>query len=180
MTGDPVRLLIASPDRAVVAGLRAMLARHSDRVVVVDAAAAGAPHVPGVDVVLHDGDGDIASVLRRTGAASWVPLRTGIDRIVALVESAATGPDARLDHGLSDREQQVLALIAEGLTNREIADRVYVSINSVKTYIRSAYRKIGVSSRSQAVAWGLRHDIGRSLGQTLDPTLGRSRGRTSG
>ena len=50
MTGDPVRLLIASPDRAVVAGLRAMLARHSDRVVVVDAAAAGAPHVPGVDV----------------------------------------------------------------------------------------------------------------------------------
>jgi len=60
-------------------------------------------------------------------------------------------------HGLTQREAEVLALITQGLTNQEIADRAYISINSVKTYIRTAYRKIGVTRRSQAVSWGMRH-----------------------
>ena len=59
--------------------------------------------------------------------------------------------------GLTAREAEVLALIAQGLTNQQIADQSYLSINSVKTYIRSGYRKIGVASRSQAVGWALRH-----------------------
>ena len=57
------------------------------------------------------------------------------------------------DHGLSARESEVLALIAQGLSNQEIAERAFLSINSVKTYIRSAYRKIGVQRRTQAVLW---------------------------
>ena len=57
--------------------------------------------------------------------------------------------------GLSPREAEVLALITQGLSNQEIADRVYLSINSVKTYIRSAYRKIGVTKRTQAVIWAI-------------------------
>ena len=61
------------------------------------------------------------------------------------------------DLGLSAREAEVLALITQGLSNQEIAERTYLSINSVKTYIRTAYRKIGVSSRAQAVAWGFRN-----------------------
>jgi NarL family two-component system response regulator LiaR len=56
-------------------------------------------------------------------------------------------------HGLTARESEVVALIAQGLTNPEIAERAYISVNSVKTYIRSAYRKIGVARRSQAVLW---------------------------
>ena len=56
-------------------------------------------------------------------------------------------------HGLSARESEVLALIAQGLSNQEIADGAFLSINSVKTYIRSAYRKIGVERRTQAVLW---------------------------
>jgi NarL family two-component system response regulator LiaR len=59
--------------------------------------------------------------------------------------------------GLTVRESEVLALICRGLSNQEIADRVYLSINSVKTYIRTAYRKINVSTRSQAVLWGVRN-----------------------
>ncbi len=61
------------------------------------------------------------------------------------------------DHGLSAREAEVLALIAQGLSNKEIAERAFLSINSVKTYIRSAYRKIGVQRRTQAVLWGARN-----------------------
>ncbi|GAA1476278.1 response regulator transcription factor [Nocardioides aestuarii] len=58
--------------------------------------------------------------------------------------------------GLTPRELEVLSLITQGLTNQEIADQSYISINSVKTYVRTAYRKIGVTRRSQAVSWGLR------------------------
>jgi DNA-binding NarL/FixJ family response regulator len=61
------------------------------------------------------------------------------------------------EHGLTEREAEVLALITQGLSNQEIAERSYLSINSVKTYIRTAYRKIGVTRRSQAVVWGMKH-----------------------
>jgi len=61
------------------------------------------------------------------------------------------------DQGLTARESEILALITQGLSNEHIAAAVYLSINSVKTYIRTAYRKIGVSNRAQAVAWGFRN-----------------------
>ena len=59
--------------------------------------------------------------------------------------------------GLTPREVEVLSLIAQGMSNLEIAEGLYLSINSVKTYIRSAYAKIGATSRSRAVAWCLQH-----------------------
>ena len=59
------------------------------------------------------------------------------------------------DVGLSPRESSVLGLVTRGFSNQDIADELYLSINSVKTYIRSAYRKIDVSTRSQAVAWAI-------------------------
>jgi DNA-binding NarL/FixJ family response regulator len=59
---------------------------------------------------------------------------------------------------LTARERQVVALIARGYSNREIAGELYLSVNSVKTYIRSAYRKIGVERRTQAVIWWLGPD----------------------
>ena len=61
--------------------------------------------------------------------------------------------------GLSARESEVVALITQGYTNNDIASRSYLSINSVKSYIRSAYRKIGVERRSQAVRWGMENDM---------------------
>ncbi len=57
--------------------------------------------------------------------------------------------------GLTARESEMLALITQGKSNAEIAAITYLSPNSVKTYIRSAYGKIGVSSRTQAVLWGV-------------------------
>ncbi len=59
--------------------------------------------------------------------------------------------------GLSMREAEVITWITAGLTNQEIAERSYLSPNSVKSYIRAAYRKIGVTRRSQAVLWGIDH-----------------------
>ena len=73
--------------------------------------------------------------------------------------------------GLSPREAEILALITQGLSNQEIADRVYVSINSVKTYIRSAYRKIDVTKRTQAVIWGIDNGFRPDSLRTIDPAL---------
>ena len=59
------------------------------------------------------------------------------------------------DVGLSPRESSVLGLVTRGFSNQDIANELFLSINSVKTYIRSTYRKIDASSRSQAVAWAI-------------------------
>jgi NarL family two-component system response regulator LiaR len=72
---------------------------------------------------------------------------------------AASGPDAAKGpvEPLSARELQVVTLITRGLSNQDIARELTLSINSVKSYVRSAYRKMGVTSRSRAVLWGVRH-----------------------
>nr|WP_232523786.1 response regulator transcription factor [Nocardioides sp. MAH-18] len=73
--------------------------------------------------------------------------------------------------GLSPREAEIIALITQGLSNQEIADRAFLSINSVKTYIRSAYRKIGAQRRSQAVLWGATNGFEPDTLRTIDPAL---------
>ena len=55
------------------------------------------------------------------------------------------------DLGLSKRETEVLDLLSEGLSNQEIADRLFVSLNTIKTHIANIYSKLGVSRRTQAV-----------------------------
>lgn len=61
--------------------------------------------------------------------------------------------------GLTPRESEMLALIVQGRSNEEIAATCYLSINTVKSYIRDAYRKIDVMTRPQAVAWGMQHGL---------------------
>ena len=55
------------------------------------------------------------------------------------------------------RESGVLQLVVLGHSNQEIADTLFLSINSVKTYIRSTYRKIGATTRAQAIVWAIHH-----------------------
>ena len=59
--------------------------------------------------------------------------------------------------GLTDRESEILALITQGKNNTEVATLTYLSPNTVKSYIRSSYRKINAGSRTQAVLWGVRN-----------------------
>jgi DNA-binding NarL/FixJ family response regulator len=73
--------------------------------------------------------------------------------------------------GLSPREAEVIALITQGLSNQEIANRAYLSINTVKTFIRSAYHKIGVTKRTQAVIWAFDHGFRPDTLRTVDPAL---------
>ena len=59
--------------------------------------------------------------------------------------------------GITDREAEVLALITQGKSNAEVASLTYLSPNTVKLYIRNVYAKIGATSRTQAVLWGVSH-----------------------
>ena len=67
--------------------------------------------------------------------------------------------DSDLPAALSEREQEVLSLVAIGLTNREIATELYLSIDTVKTYLRSLFRKLGVSNRTQAAVEAANHHV---------------------
>ena len=57
--------------------------------------------------------------------------------------------------GLTDRESEILALITQGKSNADVAALTFLSPNTVKSYIRTIYRKIDVASRTQAVLWGV-------------------------
>lgn len=72
--------------------------------------------------------------------------------------SATSGGDwPGREEGLTEREAEILALITQGLDNAQIAERTGLSPNSVKSYIRNGYRRIGVTNRSNAILWGVRN-----------------------
>ncbi len=106
------------------------------------------------------------------GAAGYISKAVPIDQFVDALErihigerrltllSSPTEPNRMAawpgqDAGLTARESEVLALITQGYSNDEITRLCYLSINTVKTYVRSTYRKAGVRTRAQAVAWAM-------------------------
>ena len=64
---------------------------------------------------------------------------------------------------LTDRELQILALVAEGKTNKEIAEKVFLSEKTVRNYVSSILDKLSLSTRSEAAAYAVKHNIGDHL-----------------
>jgi DNA-binding NarL/FixJ family response regulator len=86
-----------------------------------------------------------------------------------LIEAIATGSaqaesaaEARLPDGLTRREGEVLALIAHGLSNREIADLLHVSETTIKSHVNHVFAKTGARDRAQAVGYAYRHGLTES------------------
>ncbi|HEY6471773.1 MAG TPA: response regulator transcription factor, partial [Acidimicrobiales bacterium] len=84
-------------------------------------------------------------------AALLKAAQQGVARPTAL----AAPPD-----GLTDREVEVLALIASGLSNHEIAERLYVAETTVKTHVNRIFAKTGSRDRAQAAVYAHRHGLG--------------------
>ena len=93
-------------------------------------------------------------------AAGWeegrrLPLRTAIELVQPM--HLAAGVD--LAEGLTTREVEVLGLVANGLTDAEVAEQLVVSLRTVHAHLRSIYRKVGVHSRSAATRYALEHGL---------------------
>lgn len=84
---------------------------------------------------------------------AWVGYRLTQKKIVIVRSENAFQLDSlQLEKlGISKREQEVLELMAKGLSNQEIADKLFVSLNTIKTHISNLFLKLEVSRRTQAV-----------------------------
>jgi DNA-binding CsgD family transcriptional regulator len=114
---------------------------------------------------------ELGARAKHQGVEWAIDLNITGDQLVAVIADAIEGnlednvaaqgwePDAYLGShaGLTLRESNVLALVAQGLSNQEIAQKLFVSINTVKSYIRTTYHKIGVGTRPLAMAWAVHH-----------------------
>ena len=92
--------------------------------------------------------GLIAAFFMLIGLATsigWIKMRSSKQD-----QSSQTGPDIE---PLTARERNLLAGLAEGLTNQQLADQQFLSVNTVKTHLKNLYRKLDVSSRAEAVSF---------------------------
>jgi DNA-binding NarL/FixJ family response regulator len=132
------------------------------------------PHAKCVAVYTWNFHSDLVRQATRLGASGYLSKALPARDLVAAIEALHAGevvisdPPGRARiasghdwpgraEGLSDREAEILALITQGKNNADIAALTYLSPNTVKSYVRNLYRKIEVSSRTQAVLWGIRH-----------------------
>jgi DNA-binding NarL/FixJ family response regulator len=137
------------------------------------------PHARRVVVYTWNFHPDLVSSAQRQGAHGYLSKALPARDLVAALEAVHAGDTVSGDmvisdkpgrfrsaspldwpgrrEGLTDREAEILALITQGKNNAEIAALTYLSPNTIKSYIRTIYRKIEVTSRTQAVLWGIRN-----------------------
>jgi DNA-binding NarL/FixJ family response regulator len=126
------------------------------------------PALPVIMLTVSDKDADLLAAIR-AGARGYFLKNVETEELYASLRHAAAGQavldpsvterlfqhiaqSAGADSPLSLREAEILKLIAEGCTNREIAGRLVVSENTVKTHVARILEKLGTPSRSEAVA----------------------------
>lgn len=76
-----------------------------------------------------------------------------------LIQAAMTPAAEKVGHDLTAREREVLALMTEGLNNKQIAERLVVSPSTAKSHVSSILSKLGVTSRTEAVALALQNHL---------------------
>jgi DNA-binding NarL/FixJ family response regulator len=117
---------------------------------------------------------DVIEAAHRVGVDGYLSKTLPADDLVAALEAVHAGqtilspPPYRASlpfgpdwpgrtEGLTGRESEILALITQGKSNAEVAELTCLRPNTVKSYIRNTYQKIGATSRTQAVLWAVRH-----------------------
>jgi DNA-binding NarL/FixJ family response regulator len=140
------RVRAAHPGTAVV-----VLTTYADDGAVVDALRAGA-----VGWLSKDADAEAIGRALRSAADGHSTIDSAA---LAKLLTPAAGPPAELPDGLTAREAEVLGLIADGLSNGEIARKLVVSEATVKTHINHVFAKAGLRDRAQAVGYAYRHGL---------------------
>ena len=186
--GTVLRVSVVSPFPLVRTGVHSLLEREGLTIECGDDGAAR-PDVVVLDLVSLDRDDgaglehtrwagtpvvglvpfgrdDLARKARERNVGAVVPISAtssdllrAIIRVLAASEAQAPEPPADRPATLTAREEQMVRMIAAGHTNAEIAAELYLSTTTVKSYIRSAYRKLGITRRAEAVRWAIDHGV---------------------
>jgi DNA-binding NarL/FixJ family response regulator len=143
-----------APDTKVV-----MLSSYAEDEMLFDAIAAGACGY----VLKQIGNDDLIRALETVarGEALLDPALT--QRVFDRVREAARREHAEAFDDLTDQEMRVLAQVAEGKTNREIADALYLGEGTVRNYVSSILSKLALSNRTEAAAYAVKHDLDEFL-----------------
>ena len=134
---------------------------------------------PDLPVILYTAYDNPRFVARAAslGASGFVHKSEPISTLVQTIEAAASGRpqrvrrpahrilgnpdelDVRIEAALTEREHQVLEKMADGMTNKEIAQVLGISYETVKEHVQHILQKVGVSDRTQAAVWAVRRGI---------------------
>ncbi|RIK30824.1 MAG: DNA-binding response regulator [Chloroflexi bacterium] len=136
-------------------------------------------HCPQVKTVILSAhlNGAYIRTTVETGVVGYVLKDEALDRMVESLRAVARGEvwfsqavvqkllawrqDTATVAGvqLSEREQQILALLAQGWSNAQIAAELHLAEQTIRNYVSNIYQALGVSSRAEAVVWALKHEI---------------------
>ncbi|NOZ70677.1 MAG: response regulator transcription factor [Chloroflexi bacterium] len=110
--------------------------------------------------VSHDASvADLARAIIAVGRGEmFLPPDVAARALMALARGQE--PESSLIEPLTGREQEVLTLLAQGHTNKDIAQTLFLSVRTVEAHLRNIYGKLGVHSRTEAALWALKHGHG--------------------
>ena len=130
------------------AAARLPLEQARARVALAQAAAASDPGVA------------LAEARQAAETFAWLGASVEFDRTSALLRSLGGRPHPapRADGLLTGRERDVLSLVADGLSNPEIAERLFLSRKTIAHHVSNVLAKLGVRNRGEAAAWLVSHD----------------------
>lgn len=100
---------------------------------------------------------DLASLVRQVAGGSVI--MAGSRLAGALTGGEQVGTPTKSTHGLTDRELQVLNLVAQGRSNADIAGELFITTKTVKYHLSSIFSKLGVRNRTEAAAFALGHGL---------------------
>lgn len=101
---------------------------------------------------------ELTEAIRRVAAGESLLDQSAADRVLARLRGGGTPANEAGDH-LTHQERRILALIADGLTNRQIAERLDLSEKTVKNYVSNVLDKLGLRRRTQAASYMVRHRV---------------------
>lgn len=101
----------------------------------------------------------LIAAIKETAAGKTPVDPTVAGKLFAHVKQQVTAPDTTITSLLSEREKEVLGLLGKGLSNAEIAARIYLSEGTVRNYVSSIFEKLGVEDRTQAAVLAIRYGL---------------------
>ncbi len=132
-----------------------MLTSYAEDAMLFDAIAAGAAGY----VLKQIGSGELVRALETIGRGESLVDPTLMQKVFSRVREAERRAESDAFTRLNEQEMKILALIAEGKTNREISTRVFLSEKTVRNYVSAILSKLDLTTRAQAAAYAVQHRI---------------------